>query len=96
MSECMKKDTVTITEIALFVDMEVPYLKLALMFFAPELMEPYKEWDLEDESLNDKFIFPDDKETWKLIAFTINNAYIEDMREVKARTREIEEILGVD
>lgn len=89
------KSTISITEIASYVDMEVPYLKMALSFFAPELMAPYKEWNLEDETLNDKFIFPDTKETWKLVAFTINNAYIEDMKEAGDKARELIEILGV-
>ena len=47
-------ETIKLTEIANFVDMESPYLKMALSYFAPELMEPYKEWDIEDNSLNEK------------------------------------------
>lgn len=88
--------TITIIEIANYVYMEVPYLKVALNFFAPELMEPYKEWNFEDETLNDKFVFPDTKETWKLVAFTINNAYIEDMKEAGDKAKELIAILGVE
>lgn len=89
-------ETIKLTEIANFVDMESPYLKMALSYFAPELMEPYKEWDIEDDSLNEKITFPDTKETWKLVAFTINCAYIEDMAESSSHAREIIKILGVN
>lgn len=89
-------ETIKLTEIANFVNMEPQYLKMALSYFAPELMEPYKEWDIEDDSLNERIIFPDTKETWKLVAFTINNAYVEDMAESSSHAREIIKILGVD
>ncbi|MCQ2598478.1 MAG: hypothetical protein MJ181_11605 [Treponema sp.] len=88
-------ETVKLTEIANFVDMEPQYLKMAFSYFAPELMEPYKDWDLEDEGLNETIVFPDTKETWKLVAFTINNAYIEDMAEASDHALELIKILGV-
>lgn len=91
----MEKHTVTLQEIATYLDMEAPYLKMAFAYFAPELLEPYKELDLEDDSLNDKFIFPDTIETWKLVAFTINNAYIEDMSAAKEEFLKGIDMLGV-
>lgn len=88
-------ETIKLTEIANFVDMEPQYLKMALSYFASELIEPYKEQDLEDESQNETMTFPDTKETWKLVAFTINNAYIEDMAEASDHAFEMIKILGV-
>lgn len=89
------EDTVKLGEIARFLDMEAPYLKMALTYFAPELMEPYKDWDIEDDSLNDKYIFPDTKETWKLVSFTVCNSFISDMAEATEKARDLISILGV-
>lgn len=92
----MEEKTISLKEVATFMYMETGYLKVALNFFAPELMEPYKDLDLEDESLNDKFVFPDTKETWKLIAFTVCNSFIEDMAEATSKLDEVKSILGIN
>lgn len=69
----------TLVDICKFTDLDENYLKHALSVYAPELMEPYREWDLDDDSLNEKYIFEDSTETWKLITFTVCGSWVDDV-----------------
>lgn len=86
---------IKLTEITNFLDMESQYLKAALKFFSPELMEPYKDIDLDDHSQDERYVFPDTKETWKLISFAICNSFLEDITDASDKLTEVIDLLGV-
>lgn len=88
-------ETVTLEEVSNFLDVDKKYLKFCLVYFAPELMKPFEDLDLNDENNDELIKFPDTKDTWKLISFSLCNMFIEDIAKCSGKLLDAIDVLCI-